>query len=357
MNNYLNDLSRLLVNQLSPEEYNNVMQYYTEYFADAGIEKQEEVIKELGTPEELAAKIIAEYKGRQEEENIMQDTVYAEPQQIVQPEVNVEPEQNHFEQANPQPQPTPRRRLKPIWIVLIVIGGVLLGISILIGTLRKINVKLFKNLEKIGVVEQEYYEMDEFSDIDIDIDIANVEIVRGDEYAVEYRLGEDAVLENKSGILSIEDDSFKSIITGGITSAEDTYVKIYVPEDAEVGINLIVGIGDINIEEVTFDTIYIEADLGDVTISGESLGGDVEIIADLGNIDITGYLACDISIEADLGKVNITSYYYEDAYDCSIDNDLGEESIKDEGGEEIEGKYNIDVKADIGDVTILFCND
>ena len=40
------------------------MQYYTEYFADAGIENQEEVIKELGTPEELANKIIEEYNNR-----------------------------------------------------------------------------------------------------------------------------------------------------------------------------------------------------------------------------------------------------------------------------------------------------
>jgi uncharacterized membrane protein len=43
MNSYLNELSRLLANSLSPEEFNNVMQYYTEYFADAGIENQEEV--------------------------------------------------------------------------------------------------------------------------------------------------------------------------------------------------------------------------------------------------------------------------------------------------------------------------
>ena len=50
MNSYLNELSRLLANSLSPEEFNNVMQYYTEYFADAGIENQEEVIKELGEP-------------------------------------------------------------------------------------------------------------------------------------------------------------------------------------------------------------------------------------------------------------------------------------------------------------------
>lgn len=41
------------------------MQYYSEYFADAGIEKEQEVIQELGAPSELARRIIAEYRGRQ----------------------------------------------------------------------------------------------------------------------------------------------------------------------------------------------------------------------------------------------------------------------------------------------------
>ena len=56
---YLNILSdRLRV--LPLEEYNDIMEYYKEYFEDAGVENEEKVINELGDVEELAKKIINE---------------------------------------------------------------------------------------------------------------------------------------------------------------------------------------------------------------------------------------------------------------------------------------------------------
>lgn len=61
---YLEILSSALCIELPEDEYSNVMQYYTEYFAEAGQEKEQEVLKELGSPEDLAKKIIAEYKGK-----------------------------------------------------------------------------------------------------------------------------------------------------------------------------------------------------------------------------------------------------------------------------------------------------
>lgn len=43
------------------EEMNNIMEYYREYFEDAGVEKEQVVIAELGRPELLASKISADY--------------------------------------------------------------------------------------------------------------------------------------------------------------------------------------------------------------------------------------------------------------------------------------------------------
>lgn len=69
--NYLNALSNIIQNELPADEYNNVMQYYSEYFADAGVEKEQEVMAALGTPEELAVSIIAEQRGKQPEEVVV----------------------------------------------------------------------------------------------------------------------------------------------------------------------------------------------------------------------------------------------------------------------------------------------
>ncbi len=56
---YLSILSERL-RVLPAEEYNDIMEYYKEYFEDAGIENEEAVVRELGDVELLAKKIISE---------------------------------------------------------------------------------------------------------------------------------------------------------------------------------------------------------------------------------------------------------------------------------------------------------
>ena len=59
---YLERLEQLLL-VLPCEEREEALQYYSDYFDDAGIENEENVILELGSPEEVAAKIRAGYAG------------------------------------------------------------------------------------------------------------------------------------------------------------------------------------------------------------------------------------------------------------------------------------------------------
>lgn len=335
MNSYLNELSRLLANSISPEEFNNVMQYYTEYFADAGIENQEEVIKELGTPEELANKIIEEYNNRS---------------------VDEEPQGTLTQNTPAQTHSRPRRRLAKGWIVLIVIGGILVSLPIIITCIKKSTDKIGKVFSKIDVVEQEYKVVDEFNSIVIDISVGNVEIINGDEYALEYVLGEDMSMNLNDDALIIQDKSFKSVFTSDLTNLTDTYIKIYVPEDGIVDMGISVDVGNVSIKGVEFGYVDIEADTGDVSIESDSNGGDVYIAADIGDVSIKGFLACDMEVEADIGKVNITSYYSSSSYSYNIDSDLGEEIISDEGGVELDDKYDIDVTSDIGNVKMVFCD-
>lgn len=53
---FLGDLSRLL-SDLPQEEREEAMQYYEDYFADAGREKEQDIIRELESPEKVAEKI------------------------------------------------------------------------------------------------------------------------------------------------------------------------------------------------------------------------------------------------------------------------------------------------------------
>ena len=55
---YIERLEQLLL-VLPQEEREEALQYYNDYFDDAGMEDEEKVIAELGSPEEVAAKIRA----------------------------------------------------------------------------------------------------------------------------------------------------------------------------------------------------------------------------------------------------------------------------------------------------------
>lgn len=55
---YLSQLKKYL-KRLSKNDYENAMDYFTEYFEEAGEEGEQRVIKELGTPKAAAADLIA----------------------------------------------------------------------------------------------------------------------------------------------------------------------------------------------------------------------------------------------------------------------------------------------------------
>lgn len=73
---YLRILQSNLVN-VPPEEVWNIMQYYREYFEDAGEENAARVMEELGPPELLARKVSADFVSGS---FTMQGNMYSKPQ-------------------------------------------------------------------------------------------------------------------------------------------------------------------------------------------------------------------------------------------------------------------------------------
>ena len=59
---FIAELEKLLQN-ISAEERNEAVQYYREYFEDAGIENEQHIIEELGSPRKVAETIKAGLKG------------------------------------------------------------------------------------------------------------------------------------------------------------------------------------------------------------------------------------------------------------------------------------------------------
>lgn len=74
---FLAELERLLAD-LPDEERQAAVQYYADYFADAGVENEAEVIRELGSPEKTAESIRADYYGREFDESRYERKDYME---------------------------------------------------------------------------------------------------------------------------------------------------------------------------------------------------------------------------------------------------------------------------------------
>lgn len=70
INRYLNRLRKLISKELPREECKNILEYYEEYFADAGFETEADIINELGSAETLAKKIIEEHIEKYQNEGV-----------------------------------------------------------------------------------------------------------------------------------------------------------------------------------------------------------------------------------------------------------------------------------------------
>ena len=75
---YMRRLAALL-QDVPAEERVATMQYYNDYFDDAGEENEEKVIEELGSPEQVAAEMKAGLGRRTEDTGEFRETGYADP--------------------------------------------------------------------------------------------------------------------------------------------------------------------------------------------------------------------------------------------------------------------------------------
>ncbi|MQS76178.1 DUF1700 domain-containing protein [Companilactobacillus halodurans] len=63
------DEFKLYLHQLDDKECNDVVEFYQEYMIDANLQTSDKIINELGTPKNLARKVLADYSIKMSEEN------------------------------------------------------------------------------------------------------------------------------------------------------------------------------------------------------------------------------------------------------------------------------------------------
>ena len=120
---FLGDLSRLL-SQLPKEERDEAIKFYEDYFNEAGKENETKVIEELGTPQEVAKKILQE---NEKEEEIPVSEAKKKEGTEVEPYIDIQTKKES-DYDNGQEE---KRKWYQDWDINKVILAVLLGILII----------------------------------------------------------------------------------------------------------------------------------------------------------------------------------------------------------------------------------
>lgn len=231
-----------------------------------------------------------------------------------------------------------------------------------------------------GEIVNENEDLDEFKKADIDIDVGDVDIVKGDKYAIEAEYDKDKeelsydVQNNK---LTVKGKSKNGGFTIGFCDFSNNNimkVKIYVPDDCKMDeLKMKLNTGDGQLKEINSSKIDIDNDTGNIKCSNissqefklkidtgdvkadslttdkaavKSSCGSVELKSlktkgldvenDTGDIDIQGELKGENIIECDTGSIDIKSSLDKKDYSYDIDKDNGKFELD---GEKIKGEY------------------
>ncbi len=242
-----------------------------------------------------------------------------------------------------------------VLLALSIIGGILFTIGSVISDDEISNIKN-KSSSKL-VIENDNTEdqrsevdttgdqssIDAFTDININVMSADIYLIYGDEYALEYNIHDREkvkISDVSKGVLSFETTfnlDFK-------VDYGDWYVKVTVPKDSEIGdLNLSTAAGDILIEDAVLKNAKLNSTSGKVTVvnskmdtveiktvSGEisikdseiltvkaknkaenilltGIFSDVDINSIAGNISINGTISDGVKIESISGNIDMIS--------------------------------------------------
>lgn len=121
------------------------------------------------------------------------------------------------------------------------------------------------------VVKQE--NLDKFNSIDINVDLDNIEVIKGDKYAIEleyYKDSNDIIYAVENGKLTVKEINHKAIINFGFNleiTYEPSFVKVYVPDEVNLkDLNVHSNNSDVKIKGVKGDAALVKCAYGDTTL-------------------------------------------------------------------------------------------
>ena len=175
---------------------------------------------------------------------------------------------------------------------LLLLGGGIFGLGLLLGGKNNFGFDIKNKVFVEPIYINEYYDLDDFSSMKIDIEMGKLYIEESDKCRIEYRLLEEAIpdikVEDETLIITHKDNKVIPINIMNIDS-EEQYIKLYVTKDQYAEIKT--SSGGMEIKNVNIDGV----------IEGSS-----------GGVSITGSEADNLDIKVSSGRTTLDNVKYED---------------------------------------------
>ncbi len=363
-NDYLEALGAALSKTVPVRERMEILRYYKEYFEDAGPEREQEVIEELGDPQALAERIAREggYTGAGYD--------------------GAESAGGSGRAGGGASGSRPKRRVWPYVAIGVVALVMILSVSavtrLLWGTLwsrvggsEAVSTPVMHDPvstpEPTGVLgaaaDGTMEAVTEFTNISVDVSLGDVKVQTGGEFGVAlddfdnemYRM-EYSVQNGKLRVWSARG----SFSVNGLTNIAGG-VTITVPAGLMLGdVEIHTGMGDVTLVNVSAMDIETETGMGDVSAYELGQAQELSMNTGMGDIELDGALPLSSELETGMGDITVNAACPENQCRYELESGLGEVKVDGRArGKEVENEasgavYELDAGTGLGDVRVNF---
>ena len=212
----------------------------------------------------------------------------------------------------------------------------------------------------------EAVDLKDFDSLDLKVSTADVNIVRGDSYKIEYKVrkGKEPKIKQEGGKLTIEQPPMGFVMFNfGLHEGENTFI-IYVPESSgQITLNAKASTGDIMLDRIRVSG-KIEASTSDILLN-DIEGDELEVNISSGDIDGDKVKIAKTRFEGSTSDISILRLFSDDVYchastgdidinDSAVSNLKADTSTGDVNIQ-LNGKpddYSYNIKVSTGDIVV-----
>ena len=214
-----------------------------------------------------------------------------------------------------------------------------------------------------GSVSADTVNLDKFSNIDMELQIMDVTIQRGDFLGISYECSKKEYVPQinvKDDMLTVKQKIKKKINVGNVKKCK---MILTVPDDITLdNIEISTDVGDIKIDNVNGDAFTLESDVGDVKLTGIT-GEKLSINTDVGDVKFAECSFANSEISTDTGDVKVEGIDDLNKYTVDFSTDIGDVKVNGKNqkkhywqeassGDDSEENRNFTISTNIGDIVV-----